>query len=183
MSAQAPALDRLLLLAMDSAAWLGHDYIGTEHLALALLRELDGGARRVLESANVPQDFAARIAAVFGQELPPEPPADPDSVAERAIRHFGAEVVGSEPAFPPYTPRALKILDLAHLEAQRDGAAAVVSEHVLLGLVKEGQGIAARVLQEMGVSSAVLRLHARNQLSWNPLLDLLREAEERDEQG
>ena len=121
---------RVLVLAQEEARHLDHGHIGTEHILLGLISEGVGVAAQVLESMGISLDRArqdvADVADVVG---PVEEPA-----------------TGS----PPFTPRAKKVLELAVREACRRGHSYVGTEHLLLGLVREGEGVAARVLVGMG---------------------------------
>jgi ATP-dependent Clp protease ATP-binding subunit ClpA len=127
-------------LAQDEARSLNHNYVGTEHILLGLLAEEQGGAARALGE--------------LGIEIHP--------VREEVTRLVG---VGDNPVFGeiPFTPRARKVLALAREEATALNHVSVGTEHVLLGLVREFEGVAARILDESGadpdrVRATVLRL-------------------------
>jgi ATP-dependent Clp protease ATP-binding subunit ClpC len=120
---------KVLTLAQDEAQRFNHNYIGTEHLLLGLVREGDGVAARVLENMNV--------------ELPKVRTA-----VEFIIGRGDRPVVGEV----GLTPRAKRVLELAIDEARRLGHNYIGTEHLLLGLVREGEGIAAGVLESLGVS-------------------------------
>jgi len=119
---------RVLSLAQEEAQRFNHDYIGTEHLLLGLLRERDGVAARVLESLGVELN-AARDAV------------------DSAIGRGDLPVRGDL----RLTPRTMYVLDLAVDEARRLNHHYIGTEHLLLGLVREGEGIAAGVLESLGV--------------------------------
>ncbi|WP_425059772.1 Negative regulator of genetic competence ClpC/MecB [Sporomusa carbonis] len=124
---------KVLILAQQEAARYGHGYIGTEHLLLGLLREGEGVAAKALASLNL--DLAsvrARIESILGQ-------------GQGQTSDIG------------YTPRAKKIIELAMEEALRLGHNYVGTEHILLGLIREGEGIAAQVLTGMGVDINLMR--------------------------
>ncbi len=108
---------------------LGHNYIGTEHLLLGLIHEGEGVAARVLASLNV---------------------------SLTGVRRQVEETIGAGDAAPtghiPFTPRAKKVLELSLREALQLGHNYIGTEHILLGLIREGEGVAAQVLQELGVS-------------------------------
>jgi ATP-dependent Clp protease ATP-binding subunit ClpC len=125
---------KVVVYAQDEARILGHNYIGTEHLLLGLLREEDGVAARVLESLHVTLD----------------------GVREQVARIVGR---GEEPDTGqiPFTPRAKKALELALREAISHGHNWIGTEHIFLALVREGQGVAMQVLLEFGVTAEVAR--------------------------
>jgi len=120
---------RVVTLAGEEARDLGHKCIGTEHLLLGLLRERKGDAVRVLEALDVAAD----------------------RVRERVVRTvgYGAD---KEDYRRPLTPRARKALELASEEALRADYSYVTDEHILLGLLREPKGVAARVLGDLGAN-------------------------------
>ena len=120
---------KVLTLAQDEAQRFNHNYIGTEHILLGLVREGEGVAARVLENMNV--------------ELPKVRTA-----VEFIIGRGDRPVVGEV----GLTPRAKRVIELAIDEARRLGHNYIGTEHLLLGLVREGEGIAAGVLESLGVS-------------------------------
>ena len=127
-------------LAQDEARSLNHNYVGTEHLLLGLLREEQGGAARALEELGI----------------------DLDAVREEIRRIVGP---GDEPVFGevPFTPRGRKVLALAREEATALNHVSVGTEHVLLGLAREWEGVAARILDDLRadpdrIRETVLRL-------------------------
>ena len=125
---------RVVVLAQEESRLLSHDYIGTEHLLLALVHEGEGVAAKALERLGVALD----------------------DVRERV-----REMVGTGGSAPtghiPFTPRAKKVLELSLREALQLGHNYIGTEHVLLGLVREGEGVAARVLSGMGVDLSGVR--------------------------
>src|SRR5918996_557045 len=120
---------KVLTLAQDEAQRFNHNYIGTEHLLLGLVREGEGVAARVLENMNV-ELSKVRTAVEF--------------IIGRGDRPVVGEV--------GLTPRAKRVIELAIDEARRLGHNYIGTEHLLLGLVREGEGIAAGVLESLGVS-------------------------------
>jgi ATP-dependent Clp protease ATP-binding subunit ClpC len=121
------AARRVIVLAQEESRLLNHDYIGTEHLLLGLLREPDGAAGRVLTSFGITVEWArAQVTAVT-------PPGD--SVPAGNI---------------PFTPRAKKMLELSLREALALGHGYIGTEHLLLGLIREGEGIANQVMARHG---------------------------------
>ncbi len=125
---------RVVSLAQDEARALRHDYIGTEHILLGLGREDEGLAARVLESLDVTVDgVRAAVVRIVG---------------------LGEEVVGSR---IPFTPRAKKVLAVAVSEARSQGNSDVQTEHILLALVGENEGVAARILLDFGAGLQTVR--------------------------
>ena len=120
---------KVLTLAQDEAQRFNHNYIGTEHLLLGLVREGEGVAARVLENMNV-ELAKVRTAVEF--------------IIGRGDRPVVGEV--------GLTPRAKRVIELAIDEARRLGHNYIGTEHLLLGLVREGEGIAAGVLESLGVN-------------------------------
>ena len=121
-------------LAQDEARELGHRYIGTEHLLLGLLRERDGVAARVLvERGITPQRARAEVERIIGR---------------------GA---GGREGQIPYAPRAKKVLELSAREAKRLRHDGIGTAHILLGLLREGEGVAAKVLVDAGINLGDLR--------------------------
>lgn len=123
---------RVLAKAFEEASRLIHNYVGTEHILLALLHDCDSTAAGVLRSLGVvPEAVRQQVEEIIGVGTP-------------ALIVFGL----AEPS--PLTPRARKVLELARHEAARLGDRAVGTEHVLLGLIAEGEGVAAQVLVRLG---------------------------------
>jgi ATP-dependent Clp protease ATP-binding subunit ClpC len=118
---------RVVVLAQEEARELGHNYIGTEHLLLGLIREREGIAARALETLGIRLD---------------------------AVRREVREIIGKGSGMPsghiPFTPRAKKVLELSLREAQQLGHNYIGTEHILLGLIREGDGVAAQVLVKLG---------------------------------
>src|SRR5579884_3777440 len=119
---------KVLTLAQEEATRFNHNYIGTEHLLLGLVREGDGVAARVLSNLGVELN-RVRSAVEF--------------IIGRGDRMIVGEI--------GLTPRAKKVIELAVDEARRLGHHYIGTEHLLLGLVREGEGIAAGVLQSVGI--------------------------------
>ncbi len=138
---------KVLTLAQDEAQRFNHNYIGTEHLLLGLVREGEGVAARVLENMNV-ELSKVRQAVEF--------------IIGRGERPVVGEV--------GLTPRAKRVIELAIDEARRLGHNSIGTEHLLLGLVREGEGIAAGVLESLGVNLDKVRhqvIHVLSQSSAN----------------
>jgi ATP-dependent Clp protease ATP-binding subunit ClpA len=125
---------QVVVLAQDEARLLRHNYIGTEHLLLGLLREEEGLAARVLESLDIAlEEVRAQVARIIGE---------------------GDEVRSGQ---MPFTPRAKKVLELSLREAQALGHNFIDTEHILLGLAREGEGVANHVLLTFGADSETIR--------------------------
>ncbi|CCI54058.1 MAG: ATP-dependent Clp protease ATP-binding subunit [Tetrasphaera jenkinsii] len=118
---------RVVVLAQEEARMLNHNYIGTEHILLGLIHEGDGVASKALES--------------LGIEL-------------EQVREQVQEIIGQGQQAPsghiPFTPRAKKVLELSLREALQLGHNYIGTEHILLGLIREGEGVAAQVLVKLG---------------------------------
>lgn len=125
---------RVVVLAQEEARMLGHDYIGTEHLLLALIGEGEGVAATALRALDVDLDTLRReVAALVGRGQ------------QQAKGHI------------PFTPRAKKALELSLRESVHLGHAYIGTEHLLLGIVREGEGPAAQVLQQRGIELNTVR--------------------------
>jgi ATP-dependent Clp protease ATP-binding subunit ClpC len=126
---------RVVVQAQDEARTLNHDYIGTEHLLLGLLDESEGLAAKALESLGI------GLAAVRGRVEDAVPPGQ----YARPAGHIA------------FTPRAKKVLELSLSEAKLLGHRYVGTEHILLGLLGEGDGVAAQVLRALGADLGGVR--------------------------
>jgi ATP-dependent Clp protease ATP-binding subunit ClpA len=126
---------RVVVLAQEEARMLNHNYIGTEHILLGLIHEGDGVAARALESLGISLD---------------------------AVRQQIEEIIGQGQQAPsghiPFTPRAKKVLELSRRESAQLGHNYIGTEHILLGLIREGDGVAAQVLVTLGADLNRVRL-------------------------
>ncbi len=125
---------RVLVLAQEEARLLNHSFIGTEHILLGLIHEGEGVAAKALESLGI------SLEAVREK-------------VEETIGPAGSAPTGS----PPFTPRAKKVLELSLREALQLGHNYIGTEHMLLGLVREGEGVAAQVLVSLGADLSRVR--------------------------
>src|SRR6187402_2570666 len=133
---------QVVVLAQEEARTLKHNYIGTEHILLGLLREEEGLAARVLESLDITVErVRAQVARIVGS---------------------GEEVTSGQ---IPFTPRAKKVLELALREALSLGHNYIGTEHILLGLVRENEGVAARILLDFDADSDKIRNEVIRMLS------------------
>src|SRR6201747_562076 len=133
---------QVVVLAQDEARALKHNYIGTEHILLGLLREEEGLAARVLDGLDITvEEVRAQVARIVGQ---------------------GDEVTTGQ---IPFTPRAKKVLELALREALSLGHNYIGTEHILLGLVRENEGVAARILLDFDADSEKIRNEVIRMLS------------------
>ncbi|MDQ1622170.1 MAG: ATP-dependent Clp protease ATP-binding subunit ClpC, partial [Actinomycetota bacterium] len=125
---------RVVVLAQEEARMLYHNYIGTEHILLGLLHEEEGVAGKALESLGITLD---------------------------GVREQVQEIIGQGQQAPsghiPFTPRAKKVLELSLREALQLGHNYVGTEHILLGLIREGEGVAAQVLVKLGADHTRVR--------------------------
>jgi ATP-dependent Clp protease ATP-binding subunit ClpC len=118
---------RVVVLAQEEARMLNHNYVGTEHILLGLIHEGEGVAAKALESLGISLE---------------------------AVRQQVEEIIGQGQQAPsghiPFTPRAKKVLELSLREALQLGHNYIGTEHILLGLIREGEGVAAQVLVKLG---------------------------------
>ena len=125
---------RVVVLAQEEARMLRHNHIGTEHILLGLIREGEGVAAQALESLGISQE---------------------------AVRQQVGEITGQGQQAPsghiPFTPRAKKVLELSLREALQLGHNYIGTEHILLGLIREGEGVAAQVLVKLGADPSRVR--------------------------
>ena len=118
---------RVVVLAQEEARLLNHNYIGTEHILLGLIHEGEGVAAKALESMGTSlESVRSQVVEIIGQG------------AQAPSGHI------------PFTPRAKKVLELSLREALQLGHNYIGTEHILLGLIREGEGVAAQVLQKLG---------------------------------
>jgi ATP-dependent Clp protease ATP-binding subunit ClpC len=141
---------RVVVLAQEEARLLNHNYIGTEHILLGLIHEGEGAAARALAGMGISLE---------------------------AVRSQVVEIIGQGAQAPsghiPFTPRAKKVLELSLREALQLGHNYIGTEHILLGLIREGEGVAAQVLQKLGaelhkVRQAVIQLLSGSQSEEGP---------------
>src|SRR6266436_6416779 len=125
---------RVVVLAQEEARMLNHNYIGTEHILLGLIHEGEGVAAKALESLGISLE---------------------------AVRQQVEEIIGQGQQAPsghiPFTPRAKKVLELSLREALQLGHNYIGTEHILLGLIREGEGVAAQVLVKLGADLNLVR--------------------------
>ena len=125
---------RVVVLAQEEAKLLNHNYIGTEHILLGLIHEGEGVAAKALESLGINLD---------------------------SVRDQVQEIIGQGQQAPsghiPFTPRAKKVLELSLREALQLGHSYIGTEHLLLGLIREGEGVAAQVLTSLGADTNRVR--------------------------
>lgn len=133
---------RVLALAHEEAHYYRHNYIGTEHLLLGILREGEGVAARALDS--------------LGVNLPAVREAVRDMIGHE--EHPTGDEPLPPPGWMPYVPRLRKVLSLAAEEARRLGHDHVGTEHLLLGIVREGEGVAAKILERFGAFDEAARV-------------------------
>jgi ATP-dependent Clp protease ATP-binding subunit ClpC len=133
---------QVIVLAQDEGRLFKHNYIGTEHILLGLLRERDGIAARALDTLDITvEEVHLQVARIVGQ---------------------GEEVATGE---IPFTSRAKKVLELALREALSLGHDYIDTEHILLGLVREDTGVGARILLKLGVNANSIRIEIVRLLS------------------
>ena len=136
---------RVVVLAQDEARMLNHNYIGTEHILLGLIHEGEGVAAKALESLGISLDV---------------------------VRQQVVDIIGEGQQAPtghiPFTPRAKKVLELSLREALQLGHNHIGTEHILLGLIREGEGVAAQVLGNLGADLGRVRQQVLQLLQGQP---------------
>jgi ATP-dependent Clp protease ATP-binding subunit ClpC len=133
---------RVVVLAQEEARLLNHNYIGTEHILLGLISEGEGVASKTLEQLGISLDAVrARVEAIIG------------------------EGGGAPSGHIPFTPRSKKVLELSLREALQLGHNYIGTEHILLGLIREGEGVGAQVLVTLGADLSRVRDEVIQQLS------------------
>ena len=136
---------RVVVLAQEEARLLKHHYIGTEHILLGLIHEGDGVAAKALESLGISLE---------------------------AVRSQVEKIIGKGKSEPgshiPFTPRAKKVLEFSLREALQLGHNYIGTEHILMGLIREGEGVAAQVLTKLGANLSRVRKEVINLLSDYP---------------
>ncbi len=141
---------RVVVLAQEESQRLSHNYIGSEHLLLGLLAEQEGVAARALESLNV---------------------------TLTAAREQVEEIIGPGQQTPrghiPFTPRAKKILELALREALTMSSQVIDTQHLLLGLIDEGDGVGAQILQRLGATTQAVREAVTRLINAEPEADMV----------
>ncbi len=137
---------KVIYLAREEAARLQHDYIGTEHLLLGVIREGEGIAATVLNNLGLDLDAIRQ------------------AVESMVAATGGTLTIGEI----PFTPRAKRVLELSVDEARQLGHNYVGTEHLLLGLIREGEGVAAQVLLELGVDRKKVREETLKLLGGTP---------------
>jgi len=146
---------QVVVLAQDEARGLKHNYLGTEHILLGLLREEEGLAAQVLESLDITiEEVRPQVVRIVGE---------------------GDELTSGQ---MPLAPRAKKVLELALREALSLGHNYVSTEHILLGLVRENEGVAARILLDFDADAEKIRSEIIRRLS-SPGLRTIRFASRR----
>jgi Clp amino terminal domain, pathogenicity island component len=148
---------QVVVLSQEESRTLKHNYIGTEHILLGLLREEEGLAARVLERLGVTVErVRTQVVRIVG---------------------YGEDVPSGQ---IPFTPRAKKVLELALREALGLGHDYIGTEHILLGLVRENEGVAARILLDFDADSEKVRTEVISMVSTGPPRGLARRAREAD---
>ena len=125
---------KVIMLAQEEARRLGHNFVGTEQILLGLIGEGTGVAAKVLKSLGVNlKDSRIEVEKIIG----------------RGSGFVAVEI--------PFTPRAKRVLELSLEEARQLGHNYIGTEHLLLGLIREGEGVAARVLENLGIDLTKVR--------------------------
>jgi ATP-dependent Clp protease ATP-binding subunit ClpC len=136
---------RVVVLAQEEARRLDHNYIGTEHILLGLIREGEGTAAKALESFGIDLDAARRMV---------------EEIIGRGKKATSGHI--------PFTPRSKKVLELSLRESLQLGHDYIGTEHILLGLVREGEGVAAQMLKNLGAPLTEVRERVLELVRENP---------------
>jgi ATP-dependent Clp protease ATP-binding subunit ClpC len=137
---------KAIMLAQEEARSLGHNFVGTEQILLGLIGESAGIAAKALESLGVTlKDARTEVATLLGR---------------------GSSTVAAE---VPFTPRSRRVLDLALKKSQQMGHEYVGTEHLLLGLLQDGEGVAAKVLENLGLDRGVIQDRVMAMISEKPI--------------
>jgi ATP-dependent Clp protease ATP-binding subunit ClpC len=146
---------RVLTLAQEEARALRHGFIGTEHILLGLIEEGDGLGARALRSLGITtEDVREKVEEIVGASL------------------------STPGGAPPFTARSKKVLELALREALQLNHSYIGTEHILLGLVREGNGVAATVLADLGVELGWVRQAVNNLMTGGPEVQIGPRAEQ-----
>jgi len=157
-----PRVEKVLALSVGYAEYLGHAFVGTEHLLLALLREGGGSGARILKESGVDIELTREHIL---KELAPEANPAAEPLASNAPLF---PIPAVEKATHNFTPRAQQVLALARTEAARFNHDFVGVEHLLLGLIRLGQGVAVNVLQKLGLDLETVRTAVKKALGTGP---------------
>jgi ATP-dependent Clp protease ATP-binding subunit ClpC len=136
---------RVVVLAQEEARGLHHNYIGTEHILLGLLRDSEGAAATALDAADVTLEGARR---------------EVETIIGRGQQEPSGHI--------PFTPRAKKVLELSLREAVQLGDTSIGTGHVLLGLIREGDGVAVQVMISLGADPGSIRQRVHQELRNTP---------------
>jgi ATP-dependent Clp protease ATP-binding subunit ClpC len=137
---------KAIMLAQEEARSLGHNFVGTEQILLGLIGESAGIAAKALESLGVTlKDARIEVATLLGR---------------------GSSTVAAE---VPFTPRSRRVLDLALKKSQQMGHEYVGTEHLLLGLLQDGEGVAAKVLENLGLDRGDIQDKVMAMISEKPI--------------
>jgi ATP-dependent Clp protease ATP-binding subunit ClpA len=125
---------RVLVYAQEEVRDLDHAFIGTEHILLGLIREGDGVAAKALDALGITYD-----------------------VVREKVKDLAEHDTNSSSGSPPFTPRAKKVIEMSLREALQLGHSYIGTEHLLLGIVRQGDGAAVRILGDLGVKMSDIR--------------------------
>lgn len=133
---------RVLVYAQEEARDFDHAFIGTEHILLGLIREGDGVAAKALDALEITYD-----------------------VVREKVAGLSELATNSSSGSPPFTPRAKKVMEMSLREALQLGHSYIGTEHLLLGIVRQGDGAAFRILNDLGVEMSVIQAQVNQLMS------------------
>jgi ATP-dependent Clp protease ATP-binding subunit ClpA len=174
---QTPRAKKVIEYAMQEARDLNHNYVGTEHILLGLMREQEGVAAQILMNLGLKlEEVRAEVLNLLGHGI-----EGAEGRTESGSRNLGAwrpaeELSGEKarvPMFDQFTERARKVFQLSNQEGQRFNHEYIGTEHLLLALVKEGSGVAASVLANLGVDLRRIRLEVEKLIQSRPDLNIM----------
>ncbi|HZV07044.1 MAG TPA: Clp protease N-terminal domain-containing protein [Gemmataceae bacterium] len=159
---QTPRVKLVIANAIEEAELLDANYVGTEHLLLALVRQTEGVAAQALMNLGLKaEEIRGEVLRILGREIPVEKRSNvpPRPGAGQVSAQAGSGIPKEKSAmYERFTDRARKVMQLANQEAQRFNHEYIGTEHILLGLIKEGAGVAANVLKNLDIDLRKLRM-------------------------
>ena len=170
---QTPRTKEVIEYSMDEARNLNHNYVGTEHILLGLLREPEGVAAQVLMNLGLKlENVRAEIMALLGPAMSDHTKREGIETIEKPSHTIATNdypwMSWTVPMHEHFTDRAGKVMQIAKSESQRYNSEYIGTEHILLGLVKAGNGVAAKVLQKLQIDLDNIRMEVEKLVQSGP---------------